>query len=195
MMLSLILATLDQLSSPEATYHEERIPMTPLALRHFQTPSATAQRERLPRKGLTYRDVGVPSLTELMLHQLRVSPNAYGLRTQQDVLERRGLWEPLRANVPFYLHTERPRDDAGFYQPRGGGAASPRVVYLTAATLVVVPDNLQMQWASEILKHCTDLLRVLVVKSKEELPDAPVLATDYDVSGGSFGGVGCDFAS
>ena len=69
------------------------------------------------------------------------------------------------------------------------------MVYLTAATLVVVPDNLQMQWASEILKHCTDLLRVLVVKNKEELPDAPVLATDYDVSRGSLRGAGWDFVS
>ncbi|TBU46858.1 P-loop containing nucleoside triphosphate hydrolase protein [Dichomitus squalens] len=181
MMLSLILATLDDLSSPEATYHEERVPMTPLAIRHFQTPSATAERKKLPKKGKAYRDVGVPSLTEIMLHQLRVCPNSLRLRNQQDVLEQRNLWEPLRANVPFYLHTEPRRDDVGWYQARSGSVSSPKVMYLTTATLVVVPDNLHMQWASEILKHCTDFLRVLVVKNKEELPDAPVLATDYDI--------------
>ena len=55
-------------------------------------------------------------------------------------------------------------------------------MYLTTATLAIVPDNLQRQWANEILKHCTDFLRVLDVGDKDELPDAPVLAADYDVS-------------
>ena len=61
-------------------------------------------------------------------------------------------------------------------------------MYLTTATLAVVPDNLQQQWANEILKHCTDLLRVLNVGAKDELPDAPALALDYDVSSDYFFG-------
>ena len=182
MMLSLILATLDQLSSPEEAFHEQRIPMTPLALRHFQTASVTAERAKLPNPRRFYRDTGLPSLVELMLHQVRVSPSpAHPLREHLDMLGQH-LLRPLRANVPFYLHTDPPRD-VGYGTARGANAVvAPRVVYLTAATLVVVPDNLQIQWANEVLKHCTDVLRMLFVKDKDALPDAPVLATDYDVS-------------
>ena len=186
MTLALILATLDDLSAPEEAYHEERVPMTPLALRHFQTATAAAERDKLPKKGIlpppAYRDVGVPPLTELMVHQLRLRPNAVRLRDQEDVLrsEHPYLWRSLRANVPFYLHTDP--SDARLYSSRGGSPFAPKMMYLTTATLAVVPDNLQRQWANEILKHCTDFLRVLDVGDKDELPDAPVLATDYDVS-------------
>lgn len=186
MMLSLILATLDDLSAPEEAYHEERVPMTPLALRHFQTAAATAERDKLPKKGIlpppAYRDVGVPSLTELVVHQVCLRPNGLRLRDREDYLkeDHPHLWKALRRNVPFYLHTDPPRD-VGWYTSRGGTPFAPKVMYLTTATLAVVPDNLQRQWANEILKHCTDFLRVLDVGDKDELPDAPVLAADYDV--------------
>ena len=108
----------------------------------------------------------------------------------QDVLERRGLWAPLRANAPFYLASLSNLSANAGGSPvkgKGGGrrAAAPavRAVYLSAATLVIVPDTLQRQWQSEILKHCTgDVLRYLYVKNNDQLPDAPELATDYDVS-------------
>ncbi|RPD56352.1 hypothetical protein L226DRAFT_538078 [Lentinus tigrinus ALCF2SS1-7] len=179
MMLSLILATLGQLSSPAEAFHEQRVPMTPLSLRHFQSPSATAERAKL-KTSKVFRNTGFPSLVETMLHGIRVAPNGTPLREHQDALGPH-LCGPLQANVPFYIHTDPPRD-VGYGAARGANAhAPPRVVYLTAATLVVVPDNLQIQWANEILKHCTEVLRVLLVRDREELPDAPVLATDYDM--------------
>ncbi|RDX46999.1 hypothetical protein OH76DRAFT_1465208 [Lentinus brumalis] len=182
MMLSLILATLDQLPSPEEAFHEQRIPMTPLALRHFQTASAIDERAKLSKSSKVLRDTGLPSLVEIMLHYIRVAPGGVRapLHEHQAELEQQNLWDPLRANVPFYIHTDPPRD-SGYGGVRGAQANAPRVMFLTAATLVVVPDNLQIQWANEILKHCTDMLRVLFVRDKDELPDAPVLATDYDV--------------
>jgi hypothetical protein len=54
-------------------------------------------------------------------------------------------------------------------------------VYLTTASLIVVPPNLVAQWDSEILKHCHSGLRVLVLKSKTKLPQAKALASDYDI--------------
>ncbi|KAI0695860.1 SNF2 family N-terminal domain-containing protein [Cerioporus squamosus] len=182
MMLSLILATLDQLPSPEEAFHEQRIPMTPLSLRHFQTASAIDERAKLS-KSKVLRDTGLPPLVEIMMHHIRVAPDGVRvpLREHQAELEQQNLWAPLRANVPFYMHTDPPRD-VGYGAARGAQVNAPRVMYLTAATLVVVPDNLQIQWANEILKHCTEVLRVLFVRDKDELPDAPVLATDYDVS-------------
>ncbi|KAI0707952.1 P-loop containing nucleoside triphosphate hydrolase protein [Earliella scabrosa] len=179
MMLSLILATLDQLSSPEEAFHEQRTPMTPVALRHFQTPDAIAERSKLA-KDKVLRNTGIPSLVELMLHRCRVQPETLALRENQEQLKQQNLWRPLRANVPFYLSTDPPKD-VGYGAARGSSGSAPRVMYLTTATLVVVPDNLELQWHNEINKHTTGgILRVLTVQ-KKELPSAPKLATDYDV--------------
>ncbi|WFD32368.1 hypothetical protein MSPP1_003413 [Malassezia sp. CBS 17886] len=56
-------------------------------------------------------------------------------------------------------------------------------VYLTSATLVIVPLTLLVQWTEEIHKHCRpDALRVLAVPDMQTvLPDACALAQDYDV--------------
>jgi protein tyrosine phosphatase (PTP) superfamily phosphohydrolase (DUF442 family) len=54
-------------------------------------------------------------------------------------------------------------------------------MYLTSASLIVVPPQLVAQWDSEILKHCRSGLRVLVLKSKTQIPQAKALASDYDV--------------
>lgn len=119
---------------------------------------------------------------ELMVHQLRLRPNTLQLHDWEDNLKEHHFHplEALRRNVPFYLHTDLPCD-MGWYTSRGGTPFASKVMYLTTAMLVVMPDNLQQQWANEILKHCTDFLWVLDVGDKDELPDAPMLATDYNV--------------
>jgi hypothetical protein len=56
----------------------------------------------------------------------------------------------------------------------------PRKIYLSTATLVVVPANLVRQWEREIEKH-TAGLKVLVMRSNQsKLPPAAELA-DYDI--------------
>jgi hypothetical protein len=56
----------------------------------------------------------------------------------------------------------------------------PRKVWLTTATLVVVPANLVKQWVFEIKKH-TEGLKVLVMdKNQDQLPPAEKL-TEYDI--------------
>lgn len=179
MMLSLILATIDQLAAPEEAFHEERVPITPLALRHFQTHNAIAERAKLANSKVL-KDTGVPSLVEIMLHQCRLAPDRSALRKYEDKLDQLKLLRPLRENAPFYLHTDPPRD-VGYGAARGGNNDMPKVIYLTSATLVVVPENLQLQWMREISLHVTNEVRVLFVRHQDELPDAPVLATNYDV--------------
>ncbi|KAI9068581.1 hypothetical protein FKP32DRAFT_1587558 [Trametes sanguinea] len=185
MILSLILATKDQISKPEEAWYEERLPLTPLAFRKFQTPSVKAVRDRLTgsKKKKADSPEGFPSLVEILLHKCRVSPEGVGLQDleTQEMLERHRLFKPWRANVPFYLQFQPPSDDFLGRRARQQTAVGPRVMYLTTATLVIVPDNLRRQWANEILKHCTDILRVYLVDDKRELPDAPVLATDFDI--------------
>ncbi|KAL1937641.1 hypothetical protein VTO73DRAFT_13027 [Trametes versicolor] len=185
MILSLILSTINQLASPEEGIHEERTPMTPIAFRRFQTASVLSQRAKLSgaRKRKGPDDSGFPSLAEIILHKCRVEPEDIPWRepAEQERLERHRMWKPLMANVPFYLHSPDPPEAAYGRRARQQEISGPKVMYLTAATLVIVPDNLRRQWANEILKHCTDLMRVLLVEDQRDLPDAPQLATYYDI--------------
>jgi hypothetical protein len=189
MVLALVLATIDQLSKPEESIHDARPVMTPLALRHFPHPRFESARKRLStrRSGAPAHDGNsLPRLMEIMLHYVRTSPDGLNLRQNVEWLQNRGLQSVIDLNVPFYLQSQEPvplarprrkKADRGF-----------RSMYLTSATLIVVPPNLLAQWNSEILKHCLgpeesdDALRFLVVKPKDELPEARFLASNYDVS-------------
>jgi SNF2-related domain len=188
MVLALVLVTIDQLSQPEESIHDSRPVMTPLAFRHFPYPQFEAARKSLssPRPIPARDDHCFPRLLEVMLHYIRTSPEALHLRQNMEWLEDRGLQPLIDLNAPFYLQGEEPmmlprpqrnRTNLGF-----------RKMFLTSATLIVVPPNLLAQWNSEILKHCLgpeesdDALRYLVVNPKDELPAARLLATNYDVS-------------
>jgi SNF2-related domain len=189
MVLALVLTTIDQLSKPEESIHDSRPVMTPLAFRHFPYPQFEAARKRLSRRSprtLARDDNSFPRLLEIMLHYIRTSPDGLHLRQNMEWLQNRGLQSLIDLNAPFYLQGEEPmtlprprrnRTKLGF-----------RKMFLTSATLIVVPPNLLAQWNSEILKHCfgpeesDDALRFLVVKPKDELPAARLLASNYDVS-------------
>ncbi|OBZ69321.1 hypothetical protein A0H81_10948 [Grifola frondosa] len=190
MMLALILATLDQLPAPEESFIDERPVMTPLSFRHFRTGASLAAEHQLARgrrKSKREKDresyrvsADFPSLVEIILHYCRTMPDGLDLRGYQERLEQRNLWSPLMANVPYYLHyKEVPNDRRSQRHQEHPG---PKTMYLSAATLVVVPDNLLTQWTNEINKHCLDVLRVLVLNdAKQELMDAPVLASSFDI--------------
>jgi hypothetical protein len=189
MVLALVLATIDQLSKPEESIHDSRPVMTPIAFRHFPYPQFEAARKRLPRRSprtQARNDNSFPRLLEIMLHYIRTSPDGLQLRQNMEWLQNRGLQSLIDLNAPFYLQGEEPmtlprprrnRTKLGF-----------RKMFLTSATLIVVPPNLLAQWNSEILKHChgpdesDDALRFLVVNPKDELPPASLLASNYDVS-------------
>ncbi|KAF9817808.1 hypothetical protein IEO21_03150 [Rhodonia placenta] len=188
MMLSLILATLDQLPQPEESIFDLHPIMTPLSFRYFSTAECNTARERLShgslsrqRKSMSERreTLRVPSLVEILLHHCRAYPEKLDLHMYQEDLEQRNLWEPLRLCTPFYhqydlampelVHTRRNYTDPG-----------PRKMYLSSATIVVVPVNLFQQWRNEIMKHCYDTLRVLEIKTDTVFPRAVDLASDYD---------------
>lgn len=89
--------------------------------------------------------------------------------------------EAIRRNPGhYYLPAPVPRRESR----RDTGSLPPRKIFLTAATLVVVPANLVKQWQSEIKKHTTGL-KVLVMTvtrpaNKKPLPPASELAL-YDI--------------
>lgn len=65
-------------------------------------------------------------------------------------------------------------------QSRNPAPKQARKVFLTTATLVVVPSNLVKQWELEIKKHTTGLKVLVMTKLKQRLPPAQELI-DYDL--------------
>ncbi|PFH51695.1 hypothetical protein AMATHDRAFT_142017 [Amanita thiersii Skay4041] len=193
MILTLIVATIRELSSPEESLQDERLVMTPLAFRHFPSAFETA-RKRLPfGKRKTTQGSSFPSLVELLLHHDKVhpytpipdltTPSGLNRHQKRQELEDRIEMTPLsnlrRINTPFYLHYQTNIKDVD--RPKRKSIEGPRLMYLTSATLVVVPANLLSQWDREIIKHCEYPLRVLILRPGSKTPSAQLLASDYDI--------------
>ena len=194
MILSLIAATKDQISSPEESIVDDRPVMTPLSFRHFPSAEFATSRKKFSRGNHQHNSheiSRVPSLVELMLHRSRTAPycnipKSYSntkyrrLTRIEDEVNTLPLGEMLRENVPFYHHYH---GDPSIRErsPRNRCDQGPKVMYLTSATLVIVPANLLSQWDREITKHCSTPLRVLMLRTKSSVPSAKILATDFDV--------------
>ncbi|PPQ86914.1 hypothetical protein CVT25_009800 [Psilocybe cyanescens] len=189
MILSLIVATRNQISAAEPTIVDVRTIMTPLAFRHF--PSGTYASTRKLVLPTPPEPISVPSLVELMLHKARITPNCV---IPPDITSKRSnrvvekadevdilpLGDMLRANVPFYFqHLVEPSNRERVQ--RRNRDTRPRIMYLTSATLIIVPANLLSQWDREITKHCDVPLRVLILRAKTPVPSVRSLATDYDI--------------
>lgn len=105
----------------------------------------------------------------------------------KDVLSQH-LWNILVSSPPFYYKTPPPPN-----RPvRGNAYSNFRFkIYISRASLVIVPENLLQQWQTEIMKHTHDnSLNVLIINDvKTAIPDAKALL-QYDMvlmSHGRFG--------
>ncbi|KAF8844559.1 hypothetical protein BDN67DRAFT_1000237 [Paxillus ammoniavirescens] len=182
MVLGLVLATIGQLPDPEESLVDSRPVCTPLAFRYFPSHECATARVRAGwTSKVSTADRRVPSLVELLLHHVRVSKEVVDLREYKDELESSHLWPLLNSNTPFYHHRNVELITQQKSRSRRAPKLGPRVIYLTSATLVVVPLALLGQWDREILKHCRSCVRCLIVRSSTNLPDARALASDYDL--------------
>lgn len=203
--LALILTTVDQVSQPEqepmaSSVTSDMAMQFPEEEYQGRDPAGTLGRivtapfgapspgERLGRRPITHiprpepRAPSAPipgsiSLTKIAAHRLRTTHAC-----RPDLLE----------SLPAQLQAMLGRGSAPFIQlwppppirvSRISHERSALRVYLTSATLVLVPPTLLMQWVDEMEKHCeTDALRVLTVRDMHsELPSGAQLAQDYDV--------------
>ena len=189
-VLGLIMATKYQLSSPEEPMWDEaeRPILTPLAFRHFPTPQFQRAREVARVKD---RPTTFPSLVEILTHFIRASPELIDPPGFNDSLKEQlpdHLWETLMENHPFYHDFERMPANAS--PRRQGIARGPRKVYLTSATLVIVPRAILEQWNVEINKHCEGgsirHLSLDIGAKYRPMPSAQELASMYDVSSGRY---------
>lgn len=170
--------------------------MTPLSFRHFPAAEFSTSRKRFSRGNHQHylQEVSqVPSLVELLLHRSRTAPycdipKSYSSKQYcrsievEDEVDTLPLGEMLRENVPFYHHYHGDPNTIRESTPRNRQDKGPKIMYLTSATLVIVPANLLGQWDREITKHCSIPLRVLMLRTKTPMPSVKSLATDFDVS-------------
>lgn len=184
MIISLVLATANQLPDPEESMVEERPVLTPLAYNHFPSAECASARSRA---GLDRRAIRrVPSLVELLVHYFSSSKVSTGRPAFVDDLEACHLWPFIRTNTPFYHHYNIQPDDTGpLKRPRRCDLPNvfPRTMYLSLATLVIVPLALLGQWKTEVDKHCHDYVRYLIVRPSMDLPHPRKLASNYEVCG------------
>ncbi|KAF8559866.1 hypothetical protein OG21DRAFT_1402064 [Imleria badia] len=180
MIIALVLANATQLAEPVESA-DKRPVMTPLAYHHFPSTEHTLARERA---GLGQKAIQrVPSLVELLVHYFSSLRVTMGRPAFTDELEATHLWPFIRANKAFYHQYNADPVAEALERPnrRAVPNLGPRTMYLSSATLVIVPLTLLGQWKTEIDKHCHDYIRYLVVRRAMDLPDARKLASDYEV--------------
>ena len=188
MILGLVLATLNQLPQPEDSLLDHRPIMSPLAYRTFSTDECIDARRR---SGMYTTSIShaahLPSLVEILIHCISIWGDSVDVRPYEERLEASNLRHLLRANTPFYHQYQYPvkarKNPLSLSRTRDPVRDYPRLMYVTAATLVVVPVNLLGQWDREILKHCHSMVRYLIVQQTTQIPTAKALASEYDVSG------------
>lgn len=183
MIIALVLATANELPQPEESPVDERPVLTPLAYNHFPSAEHALARDRA---GFGWRIINqVPSLVEVLVHYFSLSRVTSDRLTYADELEASHLWPFIQANTPFYHHYDSELRVEELQRSRRRNAPNrfPRTVYLSSATLVIVPLALVGQWKTEIDKHCHDHVRYLIVRRSTVLPHANRLASDYEVCG------------
>ncbi|KAH7909861.1 P-loop containing nucleoside triphosphate hydrolase protein [Hygrophoropsis aurantiaca] len=179
MILALILSTAEELPDPEQSLEHLHTVLTPLTHHSFLPPEHPMGRKN-PR-GNSQCLQQVPSLVELLLDYIGKSQINLGLRQREDQLEGSSLLRQIQMNTPFFYSYDRDVISKSIARQRPNKHSPSRIMYLTRATLVIVPLNLLGQWDREILKHCNSSLRYLIVQQSTKLPAARVLASNYDV--------------
>lgn len=185
MILALILATIDRLPNPEESILDPRPILTPLALQYFPFPPFRDARHKFGQSSGKQQTTGptnrIPSLTEILLHRARTHPTLSSVQNVSANFPLEHLQQAYQNNTPFYHHYDHESLEV-HRASRKSRQKSPRVMYLTSATLVIVPATLHHQWSNEINKHCDHTLKYLVVEENGSLPPAQVLAGRFDVS-------------
>ncbi|KAJ3158125.1 hypothetical protein HDU86_003077 [Geranomyces michiganensis] len=85
----------------------------------------------------------------------------------------------LLRSAPYYLKSEGETQRFSRHQVDNGSATR---IYLSSATLVIVPDTLVNQWEHEINKHVLDrVLEVLVLAKPPDVIPPPRKLRNYDI--------------
>lgn len=127
--------------------------------------------------------VAMPTLKDMCAHVIRMSGQSFAPAqyNDQDTRFRVMAMEPLLKSATPFFHLWPPL--RGNRTPRVQVARAPAKIFLSPATLVVVPGTLLAQWEAEIAKHTIEgSLRVLYLRhARSVIPPAVELANEFDL--------------
>lgn len=124
----------------------------------------------------------LPSLTALCIKQVRST--AYPIPWwEEPVLQRHtSLMSRVQTSAPYFTKITQQTNRHATLSRSTGGDDVRTDVFLSYATLVVVPSTLLGHWLEEIRKHVhPDSLRVLVIDRANQIPSAMRLANEWDL--------------
>ena len=182
---ALILLTQHQLPAPEESLLEPRPVLTPVFLRHSRTLEALEARESAYGSCDAVDFVSsFPTLSGLVSHQIRSHLDTSFFHLKEEFMNSFSFWPEVKKNVPFYFQSSKSDIQISKQErlSRYPVLSPPKRIYLSAATLVIVPPHLFIQWQSEIHKHCHDnVLRILTIDGNGRIPNVKRLANDFDL--------------
>ncbi|KAG0338524.1 hypothetical protein BG000_003814 [Podila horticola] len=168
--IALILHTRYQFSTPPSPFtrlHSELAPFVPSKI-NVDDASDLLPQMVLPPLTL------IPTLKDLAAASIKIHGIEY--RRFEDYISA-STFELLEEFPVFYLHTDN-------VQIRSSRVKSlnPMKIYISSATLVIVPANLIDQWCNEINKHTRDFaLKLLVLTSSDKNIPEPKILASHDV--------------
>lgn len=167
-LISLIVSTMDHLSRPP------------------RKPNSGHEQEALTSWSQDITASGAfPSLVDIACHRIRTTRPPFDWRRMASSLPP-GIKQKLGETsfLPFYLESIEPESRRlTRTQHVDCGAKKSMRIFLTNATLLLLPKMLTLQWRTELTKHLKpEVLRVLFVQKETSIPNARDLATQYDVS-------------
>lgn len=146
----------------------ERMSRKPKKSAHVPSKATVPKQGRVP---------GSVSLVQIAAHRLRTTHACRADLREMLPVQLQPMLGP--SSAPYFLQWP----PAPSHVSRQSQGRAPVRVYVSSATLILVPQALLVHWTEEIEKHCEkDALRILVVSTmREVLPRASILAQEYDV--------------
>lgn len=177
-VLALALATRGTISKPDNN-PESSVSLTHISLRNYPNEPYSELRKlfRIPQPDR------LPSLFDMLLHTTAIGGTSlldFNYKVSAS-FALSPLSQVVTALQPFYAHHKGSVKGPRISEMKN--SRYPHIIYLSCATLIVVPTSLYEQWKGEIYKFCRDgVLKILFVGDKGVvLPHATELAK-YDVS-------------
>ncbi|KAK3938067.1 DNA repair protein rad8, partial [Diplogelasinospora grovesii] len=153
-----------------------------LILATRQLPAKTPDIYRVDRPVVRPRIGSLADMAAACITQNSVPWKPFFEEAEADGVEYTHCLRAIRRNPGYYLIPRPPPDRrlTRSQRPHDVDELPRATVYLSHASIVIVPPNLLQQWKQEIAKHTSNLKVFVLAKAQQPLPSTETLL-DYDV--------------